>query len=147
MTSFDFWKKWLLVAAWISIIFGASMALLGRTVVFDFMNTQIDPVFWKAGGPDPATLRNSAYMFGAMGSIMVGWGITNVFLVRNAFRNREAWAWRSLLVSLIFWYVLATGLSAYYAVVFDVVLNTVFFLMFLIPLLMTRRYLINEVRG
>lgn len=123
------------------------MALLGRTVVFDFMNTQIDPVFWKAGGPDSATLRNSAYMFGAMGSIMVGWGISNVFLVRNAFRNREAWAWRSLLVSLIFWYVLATGLSAYYAVVFDVVLNTVFFLMFLIPLLMTRRYLINEVRG
>jgi hypothetical protein len=60
MQRFAFWQRWLFVVAIILAIFGAGMAFLSGTPLFDLFNRQIDPVFWSSGAIDSATRQFQA---------------------------------------------------------------------------------------
>lgn len=72
-----------------------------------------------------------------MGATVMGWGITMFFIAFFPLRNRERWAWYSVLVSVLFWFVLDTGISLWFGVSINAILNTAILILVLIPLIFT----------
>ncbi len=148
MGSFIFWQRWLLVFAVLLILFGAGMVFFNTTSMFDmFFNDHINPAFWGSDDPDPGTLRFQGWAYGLLGATIAGWGVYTFFLVKIPFAQRQKWAWNCIFWGLLLWYVLDTGASVYYGVLFNVLFNTVIFLVALIPLLFTRSRMLEQSEG
>ena len=144
MGSFIFWQRWLLVFAVLLILFGIGMVFLNTTSVFDaFFNDNINPAFRGSEDPDPTALKFQSWAYGILGATIAGWGVIIFFLVKIPFAQREKWAWNALFWGLLLWYVLDTGASIYYGVLFNALFNTVIFLVALIPLLFTRNRMLE----
>ncbi len=135
MINFNFWQKWLLAV-------GVFLAIMGFTLAFfnqsQFMalavNDPIDRVFWAAESVPENAIQSQSWMTGVLGATVSGWGITIAFLATYPFKKREAWVWICLVISMIVWYIADTGLSAYYNVTFNVILNTVLLILVGLPL-------------
>jgi len=143
MSYYRIWCYWLLVVSIFIIVFGAIMALLNTTIVFSFFNAQINPVFW---GPNPVPLPTQAFqawVYGAWGATVMGWGITMIFIAWFPFRRRERWAWICVIVSVTFWYLLDTSISLWFGVTINVLLNTTILILVLIPLIFTYNAMIH----
>lgn len=137
MAFYRIWHYWLIAVSIFITIFGAVMALLNTTVVFVFFNAQINPVFWGSS-PVPAPAQAfQAWVYGAWGATVMGWGITMLFIAWFAFRQKQHWAWYCVLVSVILWYLLDTGISFWFGVMINVVLNTTILILVIIPLIFT----------
>lgn len=137
MSYYRIWRYWLLTVSVFIIVFGTIMALLNTTVVFAFFNDQINPVFW---GPNPVpspVQAFQAWVYGAWGATVMGWGVTMLFIAWFPFGSRERWAWFCVLVSVIFWYLLDTGISFWFGVLINVALNTTIMILVIIPLVFT----------
>lgn len=137
MSNSRLWRYWLLVVSGFIIVFGTVMATLNSTIVFLFFNAQINPAFW-GGAPVPAPAQAfQAWVYGAWGATVMGWGITMFFIAYYAFPEPELWTWNAVFVSVLMWYTLDTAVSWVYAVFINVVLNTTILILVLIPLLFT----------
>ena len=137
MSYYRIWRFWLLAVSIFIIAFGTIMALFNATVVFAFFNDQINPVFWGLNPvPSPAQAFQ-AWVYGAWGATVMGWGVTMLFIAWFPFESRERWAWFCVLVSVIFWYLLDTGISFWFGVMINVVLNTTILILVIIPLVFT----------
>ena len=66
-----------------------------------------------------------------------------VVLVYKAYAARERWSWYAIAAGLIAWYVLDSGVSAYFEVWFNVIFNSLILLLVLIPLVASYKYLKN----
>jgi hypothetical protein len=137
MSYYRLWRYWLLFVSMFIIAFGLIMSLLNTTMVFAFFNAQINPVFWGSNPvPSPAQAFQ-AWVYGAWGATVMGWGITMLFIAWFPFAQRERWAWYCVLVSVICWYLLDTGISFWFGVMINVVLNTTILVLVIIPLVFT----------
>ncbi len=56
------------------------------------------------------------------------------------FKLHEKWAWNGVAVAVIFWFVVDTTCSLYYDVAINTVFNLFTFLLFAVPLFITRKY-------
>jgi len=126
------------------VAFGLIMALFGQSGAMNFLlNDQIDPAFWDSGDVPMAAAEFQTFIYGVLGATIVGWGVFLAFMARYPFKAREPWAWNCIAIGMTAWFVVDTIISVRSGVGFNVVLNIVFFLLALIPLLFTRR----EFRG
>jgi hypothetical protein len=78
-----------------------------------------------------------AWVYGAWGATVMGWGLTMLFMAWFPFGKCERWAWYSILVSVLFWFVLDTGISLWFGVIINALLNTTILVLVLIPLVFT----------
>ena len=139
-TRFRFWQQWLLITSIVIILFGIVMALGSGTRLFDLaFNRQIDPSFWPGGAPDPAVLGFQRWAYSILGATVAGWGLLIAFIARGPFARKERWAWNGLLLAMLLWYLLDTGISLAYTVYFNALFNTLLLGLVLLPLLFTRR--------
>jgi hypothetical protein len=138
MKGFQFWQRWLFVVGLVVALFGGAMALLNGTALFDVFNRQIDPVFWAAETMPGAARSFRSWLYGAWGATVAGWGVLIVFIARYPFKRRELWSWNCLVVGLVVWYVLDTGISLYFKVYFNALFNTVLLALVTLPLGATR---------
>ena len=136
---FIFWQRWLLVAANLLILFGIVMAFLNNTALFALFNTQINPIFWGAGDMPAAAVQFQGWIYGVAGAIVIGWGIFLAFIAYYPFKQREKWAWNCILIGMLAWYLVDTFISLQFNVVFNAISNTVFLIIFLLPLIFTRK--------
>jgi hypothetical protein len=116
------------------------MAFFNATIVFAFFNSQINPVFW---GPNPVCVGAQAFqawIYGAWGGTVVGWGVSMIFVAYYPFASQERWAWNCVLVSVLIWFIIDTGISWWFNVLVNVGLNTVIIILVIIPLIFTRNY-------
>jgi hypothetical protein len=123
--------------------------LFGILMVF-FNGTLLEPLgrdsynrFFEGEAFDALTideLRFQNWMFGVMGTVTIGWGVLLFFVVYHPLKRRERWAWNALVVSIVVWYVLDTIVSLYHGVVLNVISNTVFLILFAIPLVKLKKY-------
>lgn len=139
MTYYRIWRYWLLAVSVFIIAFGIIMALLNSTIVFAFFNSQINPAFWGVDLVPFSAQAFQAWVYGAWGATVMGWGITMLFIAYFPFGQRERWAWYCTLISVLLWYLLDTGISWWFGVFINVLLNTTILLMVLIPLIFTWR--------
>lgn len=138
MAYYRIWRYWLLAVSVFIIAFGIIMALLNSTIVFAFFNSQINPAFWGADPVPFPTQAFQAWVYGAWGATVMGWGVTMFFIAYFPFGQRDRWAWYCVLISVLFWYLLDTGISWWFGVFINVLLNTTILLLVLIPLIFTR---------
>ena len=69
------------------------------------------------------------------GAVLVGWGISLFFIGRYAMQNKNFDLLRFILYGLFAWLFLEAVFSLYYEVYFNVGVDIVVFLLFVIPLL------------
>ena len=142
MERFKFWHRWLWAFSILLILFGLAMVFLNGSRVFDLVfNDNINPTFWGQSGPDPATETFLRWIYSLVGAVITGWGIFTFYIVKYPFSRRETWAWNCVFVGLLVWYVLDTGASLYYGVFFNAGFNTLLFLLAIIPLIFTRKFM------
>ncbi len=140
MDRFEFWQKWLF---WVSVAvaaFGLAMALFSDTPLFDWMNSQIDPVFWSVSVVNLAILGFRTWIYAVLGATVLGWGITLAFIANYPFKKKEKWAWQAVASGTAAWYLIDTWFSLSFKVYFNAALNTVLFVLVALPLVMTYKY-------
>jgi len=140
MKHFNFWQKWLLFVSLYLVLFGLVLAFFGQSPLMDFIfNNQIDPVFWPEGAVPENAATFQAWIYGVLGTTVIGWGIFMAFLAQYPFKAREKWAWNCFAVGVAVWYIADTAISARYQVTFNVLFNTILFVLLGLPLLFTRK--------
>ncbi len=145
MEKFSFWQRWLFIVSLVVAAFGTFMALFNQSSLFAIFNHQIDPIFWDSGiVPDGAT-RFQGWSYGVLGATTAGWGIFMAFMVRYPFKKRERWAWNCLVVGLLFWYLLDTGISLAYGVVFNALFNSAILIAVALPIVFTKQYFEDRI--
>ena len=134
MTRFYFWIRWLIAASVGVIAFGLMLALFPNMPLLQPINDQLGTVF--SLDPSWAGFRSfQRWIYGTWGATIAGWGLLVLFTVWLPLRNKERWAWYALTTSLLLWYLVDSGLSLYFRITGNIVLNTLFLVIFGIPLL------------
>ncbi len=137
---FVFWQRWLFGVSIITALFGIDFAFLNGTFLFGALNAPINVIFWGDAVLPIGVPEFQAWIYGVTGAVMAGWGIMMAFMAYTPFKQQEKWAWNALFVSLVSWYVMDTFISIQHQVYFNAVFNTIFLIMFALPLIFTRKY-------
>ena len=138
MKHIQFWQRWLLAITILIIIFGILLIIFNESALFNWLfNDRVEAIFWPDISPTTGMIQFQRWLYGVLGAVMVGWGITMAFILAVPFRRGERWAWYSITVSIGSWYILDTAVSIYYQATFNAVFNTLILLLFLPPLLST----------
>ncbi len=141
MGSFNFWQKWLFGFGIYLIFFGFVLSFFGHSAFMDYLfNDQIDPIFWTQMELPENAKKFQAWVYGVLGSVIVGWGILIAFIAHYPFKAKERWAYNCIFIGFIVWFMIDTSLSIYYHVGFNVWVNIIFILFALLPLIFTRKY-------
>jgi hypothetical protein len=120
------WSLGLGVFGVVVALAGAGFTVFSGSTAFDFINRLFDPIFWSAGhAPDAAATAFRAWVYGAWGASLAGWGITIAALALVPIRGGERWAWWTVALSTIAWFVLDEGVSVAHGVWPNIVLNAV----------------------
>lgn len=149
MDKFRLSVLWLKIVSILFAVFGAILALLNQTVIFNVaFNHQINPVFWTDSELTTETIFFQRWIYGLLGATCLMVGILIFFIVKNSFARNEKWAWNCLFIGLIAWFIIDTPISIYFRVYFNVVFNIVLFLAVLLPLILTKKeFKINRERS
>ncbi len=130
---FRFWCNWLSIVCLLQLIAGIAIAISGSTLLL--------PMFLDyAQQPRPENVQVYQWIFAMFGATIAVAAITTLLIITMAFRKGEGWAWTSLLISLILWFVIDTGASVQTQFWPNVVMNGVILTLFAIPLSATRLY-------
>lgn len=133
-----FWQRWLLVVTVGVVLFGLAFMLLP-----DLMQQVFNLLLFGAadadGRFDATTVDYLEFVYGVLGAVMIGWGASLLLIVMGPFRRGEREGWNMLAVSLGVWYVVDSAFSVYSGFAANAALNTVFFVLYLIPLAATYR--------
>jgi len=141
MDRFRLWKRWLLIAGTVMVGFGAALAFLSGMPFFEAFNEQFNAPFWGAEALTGAELSYQRWVNGVLGATMIGWGIFFLFIVKYPLEKKEPWAWSCILFGIVTWFIIDTGISVYFGVYANALLNTALLLLVLVPLAFTKRYL------
>jgi hypothetical protein len=128
------------------IVLGVYSVLFNNTPLFSFIDWLMDPNFWKNEVLSEGTLKFKIFTWDLLGMFHIIWGINIFFIVKYGMeKNKEAWAWKCLLIQVIVWLVVI----AYFTISIrkNTFLPVTFFLavLFIIPLIMTKSLSINKV--
>jgi hypothetical protein len=139
MSGFTFWQRWLLAVGVVIALFGLFTALAAGTPLFDPFDRQIDWIFWGTAAVGGSVRLFQQWVFGVWGATIAGWGIFVIFLARHPFRKKERWAWNCIALGLAVWFLLDTSISLIHGVYFNAAINTVLFVLTILPLIFTRK--------
>lgn len=134
-----FWFGWLKVAAIVCIAFGAFMAIFNQAQIFNFMNVHIENAFYSGIQIPENIAQLQGWLIGIAGASMAGWGLMMLFLIHFALRKKDKWAWNAMFYSILLWFSIDTILTIKYEASFNIVINLIFFLQFLAPLMFIRQ--------
>jgi len=133
--------RWLQVIAAAFVLLGLVLAIFPHSSLVHFVFNQfIDLVFWTEGAPPADALEFQGWIYGLLGATISGWGVLILFVLAYPFKERRRWAWNALAASFGLWYIVDTGASAWYGVMFNVIFNTVVLVALALPLLLSRKY-------
>lgn len=138
MTAEKFWLGWLKITMWLIVIVGALLALFSDYLFADFLNLKINSIFFKGEPPMLQVELLKKWLFGISGAVMMGWGLSMLYVVSIPFKQREQWAWRCIFYPVLVWYIIDSAVSVYFGVGFNVIINSVLFLQIVAPLLFLR---------
>ena len=134
----NFWWLWLVAADIGVMLFGLTLVLFPSLArqAFSLMVFS-DPSAIDAFPSEAANYITLSH--GVMGSVMFGWGIAMMFTLFSQFREGVRTGWLNLAVSVGLWYLPDTYLSLQTGFWQNAILNTVFVILFAIPLAATYR--------
>lgn len=140
------WRAWLLAAAAIVAVFGASLVLLPET-----MARLLGALYFPSPpGPPLLGVRGDAYLMfvsAVLGAVMLGWAALLWLVVAGPLRPGEPEAWRMAAVSLAVWFVPDTAYSLWSGFWQNAVLNLALAALFAIPLAALRPLMRPRAKG
>lgn len=135
---FNFWQKWLTYVNVMTVGVGLLVAFAGNSLVFDLHNAYTKEVFFSGNEFTPEVLKLKNWLFGIIGGTIVGFHLLMVMISENAFKRKEPWAYWAMLLAMISWFTIDSGISWYYGAVHNLVLiNMVAMVLIGIPLVGT----------
>ena len=134
MSTFRFWYTWLLIASWLIIFFGLYLVAFTRTSLFSPLDSLISRSF-EIPNDLTAPPKLLVWLCGVLGATMIGWGIFVWFIVNGPLLRKERWAWFAMTIGMIAWFIPDTLISVICGANFNAVLNVMFLLLFLVPLI------------
>ncbi len=84
------------------------------------------------------------YVYGVLGGSLIGYAASMFALARFGIARRKLWAWRTILVSTILWYLLDTGGSLMAGVWLNAAGNTLFLAVILLALGISARACLSK---
>lgn len=138
---FTLWYRWLLVVYTVFVLFGLAFAVGSGTGLFAPLVDQINTHFWGSAALSPEAAKFQLFAYGIAGSLTAAFGEICWFVTRYAIAKREMWAWNALAASIVLWYVIDSGISAYTGAMINVLSNTLLAALVVIPLIGIRRHL------
>jgi hypothetical protein len=138
MKHFTFWQRWLFIVGVLIVASGLLLAFIANTFLFDLLGQMINPVFWGSSAIAPGAIEFQKFIYGVLGATMSGWGVFLLFIAHYPFKNKEKWSWYCVLIGLVAWFALDTSISLFYKVYGNVLVNAVFLVATLLPLVFTR---------
>lgn len=139
MKNFLIWQRWLLTVSVLVLLFGIDMMLIPNLVqqLFDFI------LFGSERSTDiygPAAYEYIVFIYGVVGAVMVGWMVLMIMIVRGPFKQGDVFGWNAVAYSAVSWFVLDSVFSAAAGFPENILLNTGFIVLFIIPLVATRKH-------
>ena len=126
-------------ASWVLILFGAAMALALVTPLAGVMHVFIDIAFLPPDGGQAPHGEAARLLQAISGGILAGWGVTTLLITRHVYANDPATGRAILLPAMATWFVIDGAGSIAVGAAFNVVMNSAFLAMFLVPLLAAQR--------
>lgn len=139
--AFRFWRKWLMTANLLLACMGVELVFLSDSILFAPLHDPINEHFFGTAQLAPDIAKFSIFVFAIIGGLTAGFAWLSFQITRHALRPGATWVWNSLMTSVIAWFVLDTGMSAYLGVHVNVVGNAAFFLLIAVPLLAIRKHI------
>lgn len=134
------WLAWLWLATIGLMVFGLSMVLLP-----DLIRWAFSWMLYADGGHVSNHFGESAnnyirLLHGVLGSVMFGWGVMIAMILRRSLVRGEDGTVNMILLPLLAWFVPDTLFSLHTGFWQNVVLNTVFLILFVVPLLALKQH-------
>jgi hypothetical protein len=130
----DFWKKWLNIWCLAIVTFGAILAAATFPATDGLVRALFDVI-----APEPLNLSASLrFSVGLVGAVTMGWGGTLYAAFKATHMLDAAKAapvWKAITTMAVTWYVIDSGISIATGFWLNAVSNTVFLLLYLIPVL------------
>jgi hypothetical protein len=131
-------QKWLKNAAILVILFGPVVSLAAHPATAGLNGMFVDLAFWPFNGlptiDDPATRLLSAIS----GGLTMGWGVMIYLLATKLYPREPQLAGSIILTSVVIWFVTDSIGSAFAGAPANVLINLVFLVIFLVPILGAR---------
>ncbi len=135
--SIQFWRKWLIVVTGAVIVYGLCLILLPQV-----MHTLFNALFFSSSEVVRRLGEEAdffiALIYGVLGAVIVGWMTALMSILMSDFQRNT---WNTITLSVVIWYILDTGFSLVIGSVSHALFNTLFFVLFAIPLGATYRQL------
>lgn len=134
------WFNWLLLVVLGVMLFGIGMILapgLIRQAFSLLLYAAPHAVDSDFGAPAVAYVT---LLHGVLGAVMFGWGVALLLILRGPFLRGRREAWNIFCISVAAWFVPDTLFSLWTGFWQNAVLNSVFALLFVVPLAATHRF-------
>ncbi len=136
--TFSFWSKWLVVAASALCAFGLFLvaAPFAGERLFSLL------IYFSAERISAFPIEAVAYIRLAhtiLGTVLLGWGITLLYIICVPFRRMDPIAWKITVISILAWFIPDTAYSVLSGFWPNAVLNVSIAVLFAIPLAFTRK--------
>jgi hypothetical protein len=129
-----FWWRWLIVATVFVLITGIAMVMTPEPVSRMFSSI--------LSSPQSEDMSARAYLLlfqGVLGATMIGWSMALLLVAMGPFRRGSREGWTIIAISMAAWFIPDTSFSLWTGFWMNAVLNTVFLVLFAIPLAATYR--------
>ena len=146
MNAEKFWSGWLQITMWLVVIAGILLAFFSDYLFSDFLDSKINRIFFSGLSPEYPVEQLKKWMLGISGAVMVGWGLSMLYVVSHPFKRKEQWAWRCIFYPVLVWYLLDSSISAYFGVGFNILINSILFLQIVAPLLFLRSQFFRQLK-
>jgi hypothetical protein len=136
MNKFTFFYYWLVIASLTIAGFGLFIIIVAQTTLLEDFNKPVMAAF-NLTCNNSISMKVLTWLYSVLGATMTGWGIFILFVLKNAFAVKNKWSWWAILVSMLFWFIPDTLVSAIYGVHFNVMVNCLILFFILFPLSFT----------
>lgn len=131
----SFWHRWLLVAAGLTVLAGAAIALLAALGKPSPLDDLVASVFVNGSAADVALNAAGRLSIGLTGAVLAGWGAVLWVLARGEVEAQHPRLWSAMAAGLCVWFVLDNAASIANGAHFNLLGNTAFLGLLLPPML------------
>lgn len=136
-TKTNIWTKLLFIVAWIILLSGVFFGIIVPYFIPELIDLYLSEFNSNLVFDDITNGSKTMilFLFGVLGSIMIGWGTLLVFMTRRLFIKDEPWIWKAITTSAIIWFVFDSTVSLVLGTILNVFFNTDFLLLVMFPIL------------
>lgn len=127
------WAKFLFLDSILVVITGLLFAI-DIPVFFPDIQADLINLYFNINYSKPVD-NYISFLFGLSGAVMSGWGVMMAVLSYSLMQENNEHIWKSIVVGTVTWFILDSFISIYSSAYLNVVLNLVFLILLMIPIL------------